>query len=126
MNKELRKLIKEIITALENASDNVKNLCSGNASRDAALYKSMLFKIKDEMIPKALELCEEGQYEPKHLLQKIDRNIWAMDYTILSRMSSDMRPETIQYLSQWIHRYSVDLKYWSRENGKPVTDKEIK
>ena len=118
MDKELGKKIDEIIKALESASDNVKNMCSGNASRDAALYKSMLFKIKEEMIPKALELCEEGQYEPKHLLNKIDRNIWAMDYTILSRMSSDMRPETINYLSQWIHRYAVDLKHWIKENSQ--------
>jgi hypothetical protein len=117
MNKELGKKIDEIIKALESTSENVNNMCSGNASRDAALYKSMLFKIKEEMIPKALELCEEGEYEPKHLLNKIDRNIWAMDYTILSRMSNNMIPETINYLSQWIHRYASDLKHWMKENG---------
>lgn len=118
MRRELYKKIKEIITALETASENVKNMCSGNASRDAALYKSMLFKIKEEMIPKALELCEEGEYEPKHLLNKIDRNIWAMDYTILSRMTSSMTQETVNELSVWIKRYAIDLKCWMRENRK--------
>ena len=116
MNKELGKKIDEIIKALESASENVKNLCSGNASRDAALYKSMLFKIKEDMIPKALELCEEGQYEPKHLLNKIDRNIWAMDYTMLSRMKNPIVPESYDHLSMWIKRYAIDLKQWIKES----------
>jgi hypothetical protein len=116
MKRELYKKLKEIITALENASDNVRNLCSGNASRDAALYKSMLFEIKDNMIPKALELCEEDDYEPKRLLKKVDRNIWAMDYTVLSRMSDNMTPDAISHRSLWIKRYAVDLKTFIEES----------
>ena len=118
MDKKLGKKIDEIIKALESASNNVKNLCSGNASRDAALYKSMLFKIKEEMIPKALELCEEDEYEPRHLLEKIDRNIWAMDYTMLSRMTTPVVPEAYDHLSMWIKRYAIDLKHWMKENVK--------
>ena len=53
-NKILNRKVKDIINALEITSENVKNMCSGNASRDAALYKSMLFKIKDEMIPETI------------------------------------------------------------------------
>lgn len=117
MSIELRKKVKEIILALENASNNVLNMCSGNASRDAALYRSMLFKIKDGMIPQALELCKEDEYEPKHSLEKTARNIWAMDYTILSRASL-IPQERIEFLSNWIKRYACDLKVILRDYGK--------
>ena len=123
MSIELRKKVKEIILALENASSNILNMCSGNASRDAALYRSMLFKIKDEMIPQALELCEEGKDEPKNILNKIDRNIWAMDYTILSRVSL-IPHERIEFLSNWIKRYACDLKVILRDYGKKDNNPE--
>ena len=123
MGIELRRKIKEIILALEEASSNVLNMCSGNASRDAALYRSMLFKIKDEMIPVALELCKEGEYEPKHTLEKVSRNIWAMDYTILSRVSL-IPQERIEFLSNWIKRYASDLKTILREYVKEKSNTE--
>jgi hypothetical protein len=117
MGIELRKKVKEIIVALEEASGNVLNMCSGNASRDAALYRSILFKIKDEMIPQALELCEEGEDEPKHTLEKTSRNIWAMDYTVLSRVNL-MPQERIEFLSNWIKRYAFDLRKILRDYGR--------
>ena len=115
MGIELRKKVKKIIIALEEAASNILHMCSGNASRDAALYRSMLFKIKDEMIPKALELCKEDEYEPKHMLEKVSRNIWAMDYTILSRVSL-IPQKRIEFLSNWIKTYAIDLKVILRED----------
>lgn len=107
--KEIIKKISRISNRLENTADNVLNLSSGNASRDAALYRSMITDIKDNMIPEALGLCSSNNVDIKETLENVGKSLNEVD-TMLLRINECMSQSTIRCISNSIKENANKLK----------------
>lgn len=120
MNDNLREYIKNIINALKEAAKEVITLDDGDIIKNVSNFRIVLFNIKDNLIPEALKLCPEGEYEPEHILKKTERNLWAMDFTILNRIrvTQNTSEEELDYLQKWIKRYTSDLEFILDENNR--------
>jgi len=121
MSNELKKYLEEIVEALNDVANKTSTLLDGDIKKNASNFKLMLSEIKSELIEKALELCQPGEYEPKHILNKTSRNLWAMNIVFLNIMetitNTTPTKESMEYLKSWIKRYAIEIKLILNENS---------
>lgn len=93
---------------LENLGHKVKKLTSGNMSHQVSSLRSVTTNLNSVMIDDIIESCENDNMELKQLLEKIKRNIIAIDNVLQS-----ITPTTVnnakKQLINWIEFYADAL-----------------
>lgn len=104
------KLEKARITQqmLENLLDRVSKLTSDNISHNIALIRSVTTNLNTVMVKDLIASCEENDLEFKILLEKLERNIWGIDYILQYLTATTVDNGKLQLLD-WIKFYSDAL-----------------
>jgi tRNA/tmRNA/rRNA uracil-C5-methylase (TrmA/RlmC/RlmD family) len=104
------KLEKAIRTQqmLENLVDKIDKLTSGNMSHNIPSIRSVTTNINSVMINDIINSCENVDAELKQLLEKIERNIRAVDGIL-----QDLTPMSVnngkKHLTAWVKFYADAL-----------------
>lgn len=108
MEKNILEKIRLTQQMLEGVVKKVNELTSGNVSHNVASIRSVTSNINDVMIDPLIEQCAQDDFELKLLLEKIERNIRAVDGLL-----QDITPTTVdngkKHLSAWIQFYADAL-----------------
>ena len=108
MEKCKLKKVRTTQQMLENLVDRVNKLTSGNVSHQVASLRSVTTNLNTVMLDDLIASCEKNDLELKQLLEKVERNVWAIDNIL-----QDLTPTTVNngkiQLASWIQFYSNAL-----------------
>lgn len=88
--------------------ERINKLTSGNLSHQIPSIRSVTININNVMIDDLIASCEDNDIELKQLLEKIERNVRAVD-----NMLKELTPTTVdngkKHLTSWVKFYADAL-----------------
>ena len=102
MEKTILEKIKTTQNTLQGVVDKISTLTSGNVAHVIPSIRSITLNINEVMIDDIIQQCEDN--EIKQLLEKIERNVYAID-NFLQQINPSNVDNAKNHLISWMEFY---------------------